>query len=135
MKFEIYQNGGNQRWFPKKSEIYSKDGKEPPLPFSILFYNSNGIGNQTLNFKGNCKEEIKEPFSNCWYKHFIMKLKSIGNPQFKLTNKKPSSNLHTVWYQYQKKEKAQSKGKPIQEAKKRKMHLLSLPQDYRWWQG
>ena len=49
-----------------------------------------------------------------------MKLKSIGNPQFKLTNKEPSSNLHTVWYQYQKKEKAQSKGKPIQEAKKRK---------------
>lgn len=49
-----------------------------------------------------------------------MKLKSKGNPQFKLTNKEPSSNLQTVWYQYQKKEKAQSKGKPIQEAKKEK---------------
>ena len=47
-----------------------------------------------------------------------MKLKSKGNPQFKLTNKEPSSNLQTIWYQ--KKEKAQSKGKPIQEAKKKR---------------
>lgn len=51
-----------------------------------------------------------------------MKLKSKGNPQFKLTNKEPSSNLQTIWYQ--KKEKAQSKGKPIQEAKKKKKRLL-----------
>lgn len=49
-----------------------------------------------------------------------MKLKSKGNPQFKSTNKKPSSNLQTVWYQYQKKEKAQSKGNPIQEEAKKK---------------
>ena len=77
-----------------------------------------GLETRLQNLKGIAKEEIKEPFSNCRYKHFIMKLKSIGNPQFKLTNKEPSSNLHTVWYQYQKKEKAQSKGKPIQDTKK-----------------
>ena len=77
-----------------------------------------GLETRLQNLKGIAKEEIKEPFSNCRYKHFIMKLKSKGNPQFKLTNKEPSSNLQTIWYQ--KKEKAQSKGKPIQQAKKKR---------------